>query len=307
MYPHDISEKELVLPPGSRNSAVLLSGNAPRHLQFGYKLQRKFPGLLRKWWVRAPAASSTQSSRLRRISKALGISRKLAAVIARDGIVNTGRRSYSLTRQALRDRRFLQEQIEAEAKIFLGDLYELKETAQCHPTPIDDLNSDSLVDELENISPYFLFSLGGALLAPKIFKSACGLAINQHSGWSPEYKGSYTSHAALYNRDILHIGNTIHLLTTGADNGPILRRSSVKIHPGDTMHDVFMAAIALGTDLLLEVVEDALSEDCLPVYEQPHEGQTFLAQDLDFAKISRIERDIRTGWIKEALENEQRW
>lgn len=206
-----------------------------------------------------------------------------------------------------RDRRWEQAQRRAEERMFERTVSDLRSTATLHPTPVGDLNSDEVLEGIQSRNPYFLLTLGGPLLKARLFGAIRGLAINQHSGWSPDYKGAHTPHQALYHRDLRLIGNTVHLLDTGADSGPILRRSSVKIHPDDSVHDVFMATIALGTELTLEVLAEALRAESLPVFQQPHRGATYLTPDLSRARRERIEHDLQTGWLGEALAEEQSW
>ena len=72
-----------------------------------------------------------------------------------------------------------------------------------------------------------------------VISSVNGLAINQHAGHSPNYRGSGTIEWALYHRDIKSLSNTVHLTTTGADSGPIFRRSNICIHPDDKPQNLF--------------------------------------------------------------------
>lgn len=298
MFPHDIPMKRLALPPGDRRPAVVVSGASLRHLRFGYLLQERFPGLLARWWVGGggpggppPVPKARRALEMLRKGQLAGLARKVVEV--------------TVERRA--DRRFERDQRAAEERMFGAEVDRLRAKAPVHPCPVADVNGDGLLGELRSVDPYFLLSLGGPLLSPRVFTAVRGIAVNQHSGWSPEYKGAYTPHQALYHRDLPRVGNTVHLLATGADCGPILRRSSVKLHPDDSLHDAFMAAIALGTDLTLEVLGTALHAEELPLFEQPHRGETYLTADLTRARRVRLERDFRSGWLGEALADEQVW
>ena len=70
-----------------------------------------------------------------------------------------------------------------------------------------DINTDDFSEILKKYNAYFLITLGGPIIKNKIIKSVNGLALNQHAGHSPEYKGSKTIEWALYNRDLRYLSN----------------------------------------------------------------------------------------------------
>ncbi len=291
MLPHDIPQRQLNLPPGDRSTAVIITGPSLRHLQFGYKLQAEFPGLLKRWWI-----SGAPPKAHRRLAQGLEIvkRRDLRSLVKKVLKLATKPRPGRGDRHA------------SEVRMFGKDVERLKSTAEIHPGEAD-VSSDDFYETLRKIDPYFLFSLGGPLLKSRIIKAVRGLAINQHSGWSPEYKGASTSMHALFHREVTFVGNTVHLLDTGADSGAILRRSTATLHPDDNEHDCFMAAIALGTDLFLEFLAEALECDSVPIFDQPHRGRTFLKLHNQDYVSANVRRDLEHGWLTDALQDLRDW
>ncbi len=198
-------------------------------------------------------------------------------------------------------------QTAAEERFFGRQVRAAEGRAEIRPVPVADLNDDEVYREITETQPYFLLTLGGPLIRRRLIEAPRGLAINQHSGWSPEMKGGNCVHAALYQRRADRVGITVHLLSTAADAGDIIRRTAAKLHPEDSTEDCFMAALALGTQLMIQTVESLLKADKLLVYAQPHGGTTYLADDFDDAMRERIQTDIEGGWLAEALARGKVW
>ena len=181
--------------------------------------------------------------------------------------------------------------------------------AEIHPEIIDKPLRGDILKRLSATSAYFQLSLGGSLVSVDVLKSVRGVAINQHAGWCPDFRGSSAVQTAFYHRRLDQVGAMVHLMTTAADAGPILRRSTITIHPEDTAADCFCAAVSLGTELLLDVISEALSAESLEIYEQPAPpcGQTFRGIDFTELKPQAIDRGLSAGWLRSAIEREQQW
>ena len=141
------------------------------------------------------------------------------------------------------------------------------------------------------------------MLSNKVINSVNGLALNQHAGHSPNYRGSRTIEWALYHRDIKSLSNTVHLTTTSADSGPILRRSNICIHPDDKPQKLFFKSVALGTELMIEVINEIIDKDNILVFDQPKSiGTTYLGRELTKDILISIIKDFKNGWLKNAVE-----
>lgn len=312
VVPHDLRAAAIRMPPGDRRSAVYVSGSRPRHLRLGYLIQHRFPGLLKQWWIYEPSGQGGSSSRAGKGPDLLLGSRdaSLAMSMLRNGQIrelgSKVRRKLQRggLRQVVRAARVYSargEIAQIEDQMFHPDVEVLREGADLHPTPVDSPNAEERVAELHAISPYFLIAFGGPLLRGELLSCARGLALNQHAGWAPEMKGSSTTETALYQRQLGWVGNTVHVMDTSADSGPILRRSTATLHPDDAPGHCFMAVVAVGNKLMLEVIEAALDAEELTAFPQPAVGQTLLSIDYDAVKREAVRRDFANGWLADAL------
>ena len=194
-----------------------------------------------------------------------------------------------------------------EDAMFGDEVRHLAEQASIHPREVASFADPHLTAELDSLSPYLLVAFGGPLIPGRILEAARGLAINQHAGWSPELKGANTVEAALYHRKLQWVGSTVHVMDTHADSGPIIRRSTATLHPDDSPTHCFNAVVALGNELLLEVIGDILDRDEITVCDQPRGGQTLLMSAMDAPRWAAIGRDFNSGWLGYALDRGRRY
>ena len=123
--------------------------------------------------------------------------------------------------------------------------------------------------------------------------------MNQHDGWCPEYRGSYTVVWALYHRDLSKIAKTVHILTNGMDAGPILRRSIACLAVDDTPEACFARSVALGTELMCETVRELMQTKKARIFRQPQfAGYTYIGSQLTEDVKDDIKRDLRRGLIQ---------
>lgn len=83
------------------------------------------------------------------------------------------------------------------------------------------------------------------ILAPD-FIARCGRILNVHNGPLPRYRGVSPINWALKNGETTH-GVTIHEVTSGIDEGPVVAQLLYSIYPAsDEVGDVYRRALAYG-------------------------------------------------------------
>jgi formyltetrahydrofolate-dependent phosphoribosylglycinamide formyltransferase len=71
------------------------------------------------------------------------------------------------------------------------------------------------------------------ILTPHLVQAWSGRMLNIHPSLLPKYPGLHT-HARAIEAGDTEAGCTVHLVTEGVDEGPILGQARVPIFPGDT-------------------------------------------------------------------------
>lgn len=313
MLPHDLPASPIPLPPGDRRSAVYLSGNELRHLRLGYLIQRHIPGLLKAWWIQAPARRPPWAQRLHDTSQRMLGQRQIASEIKKQletrrvhevaalWTRKLGRKGARSFERMIRWYLARENARAVEAEMFGREVEALRQGANIHPVAVDSLHDPATLERLEAVNPYFIIASGGPPPGRELCARARGLALSQHAGFSPDLRGAFATETALYHRQIGWVGNTVHVMDTYPGAGAILRRSTATLHPDDTLTHCFLAVFALGNKLMLEVLHAALVADALPAFAQPDSGQTMIERDFNTIKRDAIRRDLAQGWLGDAL------
>ena len=82
-------------------------------------------------------------------------------------------------------------------------------------------------------------------------------AFNIHMGLSPYYRGSSCNFWALYDNNPGYVGATIHKLSQGLDNGPMLFHCLPVLQGGDTPFDFTMRSVKIAHDALCSRLSDS--------------------------------------------------
>jgi len=296
---------EVSVPNPNDGEIVVLTGSEPRHRRFACRVQQAFGSQVTRWYEtrNATSGTATETSLARRyVEKAA----EYAQGLSLQKLVKTPAK---LTRKILnkmseseyqKHQRRLQV---ARSTIIEPELTTLLETAHLEPQVVENPNSLEFVHELQNHCPTFLLTLGGPLYRSEIAHAPRGLAINQHAGWSPQYKGSGTVYWALYHRDVRRLGSTVHVLSDGADAGPILARSFPALTGEESPEECFLRVVVLGTELMIDVIRELRKEGSITAYRQPsHVGRTYTSADMNEDFFRTLRRDAERGVLAELIQ-----
>lgn len=122
--------------------------------------------------------------------------------------------------------------------------------------------------------------LGFSCFYDKIIKpdfiARCGRLLNLHNGPLPRYRGVRPINWALKNGELKH-GVTIHEITPGIDDGPIVAQAEYTIYPEfDEVEDVYKRALAFGWTLFEQTMSIL---DRIEAREQDESQATYYDSD----------------------------
>jgi methionyl-tRNA formyltransferase len=114
---------------------------------------------------------------------------------------------------------------------------------------VDNHNDDGAASLVRDMRIDFLLNAE----TPRILKSAMLSAtpigvLNCHPGWLPDFRGSSCVEWALFEER--PVANTIHIMTAGIDEGPIVEREVVPVEAGDSYVDIRVRVFERGIALL---------------------------------------------------------
>jgi methionyl-tRNA formyltransferase len=110
------------------------------------------------------------------------------------------------------------------------------------------------------------------------FIDSCGRILNIHNGPLPRYRGVSPINWALKNGERMH-GVTIHEMTPGIDDGPIVAQLQYSIYPeADEVIDVYNRALEYGWTLFQQTMPVL---DQIQAEPQDEESSTYYSRALD--------------------------
>ncbi len=311
MYPPEIDHKILELTKSNDYSMVIITGKELRHKRFAYRLIEEFGERVVAWYELDETLSSNHSENknVSNIDNILTKARKIPKWVYRQTATSFFAKIFSLFNDIYYRffviRGVYKRMRVAEERLFAVEVSKIRNSTDITPIKIapSSVHSSEFIETVRQISPYFILTLSGPLYKDELLNCAKGVALNQHAGHSPDYKGSNTIHWALYHRDLYRVSSTVHITASGADSGAILRRSQVAMFPEDDIETVFIRSVALGTELMIESIKEIIENQTVIIFPQPkYVGRTYLNRELNFKIMKAIYRDFRNGWLRDALD-----
>jgi len=322
MIPFDLPRRRLCLPEAPHRSIVLFTQRDLRHRRFALRLQQEFGSRVIAWFEitpNAPTGEHLQTAKNAETGKWNRHIKKAGQIFAEARPVDVPRPQaglrrvrkaltsrvsrFSLGLDAIRHAYTFSRKIRRVEHVLLAEeVAELEQYRVVEPQLVTDPFGKAFAEQIKDLYPYFLLSLGGPLVRRELLTMVRGVPINQHAGWAPTYKGNGTIYWALYHRDLAHLGATVHVTTADADAGPILRRGYPYLQPADSPESCFVRTVILGTELLIDVVHEAITTGELFAFDQQKEaGRTYLNRHCNAQLFRFLRRDFRSGWWNHEL------
>jgi methionyl-tRNA formyltransferase len=170
------------------------------------------------------------------------------------------------------------------------DRPDLVRTVQSH-------NGAAALELLDELHPKVIAVYGTKIIRPPVIRKAQLGIYNMHTGVSPRYRGSDTIFWPLHNAEPEWVGVTIHQLDEGIDSGPIERIGRPQIEATDDEATLFAKCVAVGADLYVDVLRDALEGRASGEPQQLETGRNYLRVERTLLAELRTRRLLRNGLL----------
>lgn len=170
---------------------------------------------------------------------------------------------------------------------------------RCPITRVQGINGEAAHEAIRNAKPDRLLIYGTGIVASSTLGLAPLPALNMHTGWSPDYRGSDCAFWPLFDRRLELLGATVHEATGDVDGGPIYGRASARLEPHDRIHAVFARCVQAGTAEYIDVLTRLETNDSLSQETQDlRRGHEYRAVDLTLRADLRVRWAIRRGLVR---------
>jgi methionyl-tRNA formyltransferase len=156
---------------------------------------------------------------------------------------------------------------------------------------------------------HFLVSYGYRYIVPqKFLEKITGVAVNLHIGFLPYNRGAHPNLWA--NLEDTPSGITIHKMTSGIDEGPILLQEKILVHEESTFRESY-ESLSNSIEFLFEKNCEALFHNQLPVFRQVGKGTYHRLRDFDSVKPlmdsgwDTVIKNAKQGYLNQLTSNGQ--
>lgn len=120
---------------------------------------------------------------------------------------------------------------------------------------VENLNDDAFYRQLSELEADLFVIVAFRILPPRILSLPVKGSINLHASLLPKYRGAAPIHWAIINGEE-KTGCTVFFLEEQVDAGQIIKQKETPIGPNETTGDLYERLKYLGSDLLVEAVDD---------------------------------------------------
>jgi len=139
-------------------------------------------------------------------------------------------------------------------------------------------------EELErlvrDLKPTVLAIYGTGIIPDTILELAGDVALNMHTGLSPDYRGVACAFWPIRDERPDMVGATVHECTSDVDGGLIYFKAAARLHPDDGLHAVFARAVLIGAQGYVQTVGQALEGHLTGTPQDLTQGQEFTGAQL---------------------------
>lgn len=135
-------------------------------------------------------------------------------------------------------------------------------------------------------------NLGTPRILSEKFLNSFDAVLNCHPGILPKYRGCTAVEWSVYNDD--PIGNTVHLMTSGIDEGPILVAEEIHLTQADDYVRTRVKVYSRGFDLLAETTLRVIGGE-VDVGSLPAQPEGRYWKPIDDEKMAVVITTLRQG------------
>ena len=136
---------------------------------------------------------------------------------------------------------------------------------------VEETDDESFYNQLKAVDADLFVVVAFRILPPKILSLPSLGSINLHASLLPKYRGAAPIHWAIMNGE-KKTGCTIFMLKEAVDTGNIINQRETEIGPNETTGDLYKRLKKMGSELLVESVDDIAREDFESISQNDEEA-----------------------------------
>ena len=144
---------------------------------------------------------------------------------------------------------------------------------------VSDINAEAVVGRAVARPVDVVCLFGTSILRQPWLEAFPGRIVNLHLGLSPFYRGSATLFWPFVNRELQHLGTTIHLATARVDAGDILCRVYADLRPHEDYYAITSRLIRDSIDRVPKIMTEYMEGLVVPQPQERVAGRFYRKSD----------------------------
>lgn len=164
---------------------------------------------------------------------------------------------------------------------------------------VNGANTASTVELLHGLAPDVLCVYGTSIVKQPTLSTANELALNMHTGISPQFRGTDCAFWPLYEGQPQWLGATVHECTSAVDGGAIYGTSRALLERDDGIGAVFGRCVVAGADLYARILRQVLNGGAIACPQDLTVGHEYRAAMRTWRAELRVKRMLAGGLIRD--------
>jgi methionyl-tRNA formyltransferase len=164
---------------------------------------------------------------------------------------------------------------------------------------VNGVNASSTVELLHTLVPNVLCVYGTSVVKQPTLSTASQLALNMHTGISPQFRGADCAFWPLHEGQPQWLGATVHECTSAVDGGAIYGTSRALLERDDGIGAVFGRSVVAGADLYARILRQVLNGGAFPIPQDLTVGREYRAAMRTWRAELRVKRMLSGGLIRD--------
>jgi len=154
--------------------------------------------------------------------------------------------------------------------------------------------SGILTASLKSLSPAIIAVYGTGIIPNIALAQAQLIALNLHTGVSPQYRGASCAFWPIHNGEPQWLGATVHECTSALDGGRIFAIRHVALEEDDDLHRIFARTVSAGAYAYAEVISKCMSGTSAGTPQDLTHGREYSGSSRGLISEVRARRQLKS-------------
>ncbi|BBO88539.1 formyl transferase [Desulfosarcina ovata] len=167
------------------------------------------------------------------------------------------------------------------------------------------INSKRSIEYIKSLRTDLIAVCGTSIIKNEILSIPKNGVLNLHGGLSQKYRGLWTTHWALINKEPEYIGATVHYVTSGIDDGSIVYQSRPIIQIEDNPETLYAKVVKIGIKMMIRTIKE-IQNGTHVCHKLKIKGDLYLSEMMNVILLEKSWKNIEKGILSQYIDNKEK-